>query len=207
MEFEFNGKFPDGQVKLTGQDLQEFAEAIGLARVAPGRFSWVFVTKIYVIARLNGLDPAFIVDQVRALEGDGSHRGMKPATQFKHPPLVGLYHQHFFAPQFLAQNMLMQLGKKGIDRVVREVFSVGDILTEDKIAEAARRLTDEQIEARYDQQKLTGEWIVFAQHEGKNYYLTVSNHTDPKRPEEDQALFREIEYYCYRQFPFLAAKP
>jgi hypothetical protein len=205
MEFEFNGKFPDGEVKLTGPDLQEFAEAIGLARLAPGRLSWVFVTKIYVIARLNGLDPAFIVDQVRALEGEGSHRGMKPATQFKHPPLAGLYHQHFFAPQFLAQNMLVQLGKKGIDRFVHEAFVEGDFPTEDKIADLARKLTFDQYEARYEQQKLTGEWIVFAKHEGKNYYLTVSRHTDPKKPEEDQALFREIEYYCYRQFPFLAA--
>ena len=68
-------------------------------------------------------------------------------------------------------------------------------------------MTTDQIEARADQEKMTGEWIVFAKHEGQNYYLTVSRHTDPKKPEEDKRLFWEIEQLCYRQFPFLGAAP
>lgn len=204
MKFTITSKFPDGEKTMDEKELMSFAERIGLTRYAPERFCSLFVWKIYAMSRLDGIAPNFVIDQVRALEGAGSACGMKPATQFKHAPLAGLYHQHFFAPQFLAQNMLNQLGRKGIEKIFWEVAQGREVMTEEILRELSTRLTVEQFEQRADQQKLTGEWIVFAKHNGQNYYLTISRHTDSKRPEEDKALFWEIDQICYREFPFLS---
>jgi predicted transcriptional regulator len=48
-------------------------------------------------------------------------------------------------------------------------------------------------------ERLTGEWIVFAKHEGRNYYLTLATHDKTTHEHERQ----QIENICYREFPFL----
>jgi hypothetical protein len=45
---------------------------------------------------------------------------------------------------------------------------------------------------------LTGEWIVYAVHERRNYYLALWRHADG-----DEMLRRNIERLCVPQFPFL----
>lgn len=49
-------------------------------------------------------------------------------------------------------------------------------------------------------ERLTGEWIVFAKHEGQNYYLSLATHD--KTTHED--LRRNIDAICCPEFPFLA---
>jgi hypothetical protein len=48
-------------------------------------------------------------------------------------------------------------------------------------------------------QELTGEWIVFAKHEGKNYYLCLAGHD-----EGDDHIFARISDGCAYEFPFLS---
>jgi hypothetical protein len=48
---------------------------------------------------------------------------------------------------------------------------------------------------------LTGEWIIYAQHDGKNYYLCLGNH---KRSEHNY-LRQQIDAICCEEFPFLPA--
>jgi hypothetical protein len=47
--------------------------------------------------------------------------------------------------------------------------------------------------------ELTGEWIVFAQHQGKNYYLTLAEHDTG-----DVIVRSQIDALCFKEFPFLA---
>ena len=47
-------------------------------------------------------------------------------------------------------------------------------------------------------QRLTGEWIVYARHEGRNYYLCLARHD-----EEDATIFDRIKNGCVDEFPFL----
>jgi len=57
----------------------------------------------------------------------------------------------------------------------------------------------ESSEERENQSKLTGEWIVFAKHQGRNYYVTLATHTTG-----DQHTFDEIKSMAHAEFPFLA---
>ncbi len=47
-------------------------------------------------------------------------------------------------------------------------------------------------------QRLTGEWIIYAQHEGQKYYLCLA-----RFDEEDDAVFDRIKNGCVDEFPFL----
>lgn len=62
----------------------------------------------------------------------------------------------------------------------------------------AHAVTHGALEDRENQSKLTGEWIVFAKHQGQNYYLTLATHTT-----EDQHTFDEISSMAHGEFPFL----
>ena len=48
-------------------------------------------------------------------------------------------------------------------------------------------------------ERLTGEWIVFAKHEGLNYYLSLAAHNNSTH----ENLRQQIEALCCREFPFL----
>jgi hypothetical protein len=48
--------------------------------------------------------------------------------------------------------------------------------------------------------ELTGEWIVYAQHEGANYYLCLGRHDSG-----DEYLRSQIDAICCQEFPFLTA--
>ena len=48
--------------------------------------------------------------------------------------------------------------------------------------------------------KLTGEWIVYAVHEGLNYYLCITSHESG-----DENIAQNIKAACLPQFSFLDA--
>jgi hypothetical protein len=50
-------------------------------------------------------------------------------------------------------------------------------------------------------ESLTGQWIVYAQHEGRNYYLCLALHD-----EGDAAIFGRIKNGCIGEFPFLQSQ-
>lgn len=51
---------------------------------------------------------------------------------------------------------------------------------------------------RSREQRLTGDWIIFAKHQGQNYYLDLASHQ-----ENDADIFSRISQGCFHQFPFL----
>ncbi len=63
-----------------------------------------------------GVEPAEIVEAIKELEIDGNHNLIKPATQFRHLPLKGLWHKHYFSARFMAQNLQLHHGKMGLKK-------------------------------------------------------------------------------------------
>jgi hypothetical protein len=53
---------------------------------------------------------------------------------------------------------------------------------------------------RSRKQCLTGDWIIYAQHEGQNYYLCLSAHG------KDADAFERIKRCCVDEFPFLRSQ-
>jgi hypothetical protein len=107
---------------LTEKELGEFASLIGLERVAPGRYSWLFVMELLLQAQVNGIDPSMVVAELVALEGGPQTLGTKPATEFTREPLKGLWHKHFFSAHFIPQNLRNQLPHSRLTALVEEVF-------------------------------------------------------------------------------------
>lgn len=201
MEQIFRMRFADGAVELSEAELAKYAEFVGLSRVATGRYTWGFVAKLYAFERANGIDPNMVVDEIKQLEGAERPGGTKRATQFTRAPLAGLWHQHFFSPRFIPQNLLSELNDKKKWALATEQLGPEDhVITSADLDKLAYALTTEAFEKRYEEGRLTGEWIIFAQHEGQNYYLTLAVHSTG---EQDQILYNEVKTMSSFQFPFL----
>jgi hypothetical protein len=95
---------------------------------------------------------------------------------------------------------MLGLGKNGLEELVEDVMNPrrSPIITSEMTSELAHRLTHETMELRNANNKLTGEWIVFLPHGGKNYYLCCSTHS-----EGDQNIYDRIKEHCLRDFPDL----
>ena len=185
--------------------LLSFAEQIGLSAVAHDRYSILLLLELFGGAQSGTLNPAKVVSQIEALEGVGVGGGLKPATPFKHPPLNGLWHQHYLEDGLpsMARNL-----SKGIDRFVlpwlKRQATEADAAGEEKsLTEAdCARIAHEAVVSNWQQlietTALTGEWIVFAKHQGKNYYLSLGKHDSG-----DEVLRARIDAICLSEFPFL----
>jgi len=197
------------QVKITSHDLAVFRDMyIGTSKLVKRmselakRMSELIWFDIYVLDAAFGVSPHEILSAIRELEQGELPSGVKPATQFKNLPLKGLWHKHFFSAHFIVQNIILGLGKTGLERLVNEVMdpAKSPVITEEMINELAHRVTYEPVEVRDARKKLTGEWIVYLRHEGKNYYLCVNTHNAG-----DQFIFDRIKEHCVRDFPELLA--
>lgn len=193
----------DGENKTA--DLQRFADAIGLERAAPGRYSAVILLELYARMMNPNIpgDPRKVVAEISALEGKRDSVGTKPATEFSHPPLKGLWHKHYIFDGLpsLVTNIQLGLGKTGTKRLVDEIFdpSVSPVVTKEMVNQLAMEVVHGTLDRRREAQRLTGEWIVFARHNGENYYLCLGTHDSG-----DDAIFGKVKELCPLEFPFLA---
>lgn len=193
-------------VTVTHEEIHHFAEAIGLARAAPGRCSTILMFEVYVRAFFPvpvPVDPNKIVAEIRALEGLGRRIGTKPPESFKHPPLRGLWKKHYLVGGLssLATNIQIGFGpkQKALRRIIAQHWNpktahLPPEVVSRGIADAVVGLYAE----RSRDESLTGQWIVYAQHEGRNYYLCLALHD-----EGDAAIFGRIKNGCVGEFPFL----
>lgn len=76
-------------------------------------------------------------------------------------------------PSGFGHNIMNHLGNGGIDRACEEIFdpSKSPVVTREMVEEMANKIAIESTEERGYQERLTGEWIVFAKENSRNYYL------------------------------------
>ena len=192
----YTAKLNDRDIKITSRDLTSFREMyIGNSELSE-RMSELIWFDLYVMDAEFGVSPHDVLSAIKGLEKGELPSGTKPATQFRNMPLKGLWHKHFFSAHFLVQNLLLGLGKRGLEKIVNEVVEPG--ITQEMLDELAHRVTHEPLESRDADKKLTGEWIIFLKHEGRNYYLCCNTHNAG-----DQFIFDRILEHCVRDFPQL----
>jgi hypothetical protein len=191
---------------MTGE-LENFAGSCGLERVAPGRYSLVLVLGLFGAWKSGCLNPAKVVREIEALEGIGEPSQLKPSGPFNHPPLKGLRHKHYLEDGLKATAINL---KKGIEKYGVPLFK--QRMQEAEDAGEERYVTVEDIEPLVhdavqgnwlrlaNAKALTGEWIVYAQHNGQNYYLCLGRHDSG-----DDYLRSQIDAICCQEFPFLTA--
>lgn len=199
----FKATYGDG--KDASLELQAFAEAIGLESVIPGRYSILLLLAIFGGARSGMLNPAKVVSQIRVLEGLQAGQGLKAATPFKYPPLRGLWHQHHLEDGLPSMALNLRKGLKTFglpffNQKVAETKASGEerYVTEADVAHIANDAVSGNWMRLIEAEALTGEWIIFAQHETRNYYLCLGQHNSG-----DHVLRSQIDAICLQEFPFL----
>lgn len=194
----WTAKLDDHEVVATGEELTAFKQSYIGGDISK-RMSDLLIFDMYVLDSAFGVSPHEILETIRNLEAGEPENGVKAATQFKHAPLRGLWHKHYFSAHFVAANILLGLGKNGMERLAKEVFDPSEpIITEKMIREMAHRVANEPIEKRAADGKLTGEWVVYAKHANQNYYLALNTHDAG-----DQFVYDRIIEHCTKNFPDL----
>lgn len=141
------------------------------------------------------VDVHAVMDQIGTLEGAPMTRAIetKPPERFDTGPLVGLWHKHWFQASFMLHNLMNENEKNGLSLFYRELNLqfprkewVGQQIDKRMTQLLAHASVDQAFRhrrgagKRAGQSRLTGEWIVYAQLGGKNYYLTLAGHGEDK---------------------------
>lgn len=145
-----------------------------------------------------------ILDEINYLEGIKSHSRKKEATQFKRPPLDIFWHKHFFSPRHIIKNIAVRWGldangNRDLTTLINRVLQENGDNSEGWINELTDAMVLGGMQERA-QRGFTGDWIIYAKYENKNYYLDLSVHQEAHEPE---ALFDKLRSGCYAEFPFL----
>lgn len=163
--------------KQISTEFEAILQATRLEQIAPGRISLLFLLSVFGAYKAGRIDPAQVARELEALE-KGETTGLKPPIQNRHPPLKGLWHKHYMQPGMasLAMNIqhgLKQFGIPYLQQKVREAQQAGEerYFTIEDVAPLANDAVHGDWRRLREMDRLTGEWIVFARHEGRNYYL------------------------------------
>jgi hypothetical protein len=194
-----------------GEDITEeitnFARFISLETAAPDRYSMFLVLNLFACATSGCLNPAKVVHEIQALEGRGRPSQLKPATQFKRPPLKGLWHKHYSPGGIKSMAINIQRGLKihGMPLFNQKILEAQEAGEERYVSkDDVKSLTEDVVHGNWGRlasaADLTGEWIIYAQHDGKNYYLCLGAHD--KSGHKD--LRQQIDDFCCLEFPFLS---
>jgi hypothetical protein len=188
--------------QIGAERISELASLYELDRVIPGRYSSLLVLSLYLLDKLNGVNPDQVIAEIKHLEGLAPSQQTKEATEFKGSVLKGLWHKHFLPilPSSFAHNITNHLGKNGLEKLVKEVFDAAksDVVTKEMIQELSHRVVEESIINRGAAGKLTGEWIIFAKENGANYYLCIAPHASG-----DENIAANLKV-CVHEFPFVS---
>lgn len=179
---------------------EDYGILADLNRFQDAHFSQLFVEQLQVILNERGIASEILIE-IAALEGQGSSY-TKPEKQFRHLPLKGLWHKHFLFGEFIAENIRNHLltrtgGTEKLEHIVNQVLS-SQKSQKEMTRDLARQIVEGSYEERANNQKITGEWIVFAKYNKQNYYLTLAAHG-----EKDEVIYQRVFQDCASKFPFL----
>ena len=192
----------------------EFAKTIGLLNAAPNRISYLLMVQLYLQAAVADIGSR-VVAEIKALEGLGQSYGMrKDFEPFRKLPLRGLMKKHYLPrnSEAIRKNLENERWKQR-ERlsafITDQAQKVDHSAITEGVWEAAGAVSSLVCHDFWNDRKarneLTGEWIVLAQHEGQNYYLTLAKHKEGATQKEgDQRIYCRIVESCIPQFPFLA---
>lgn len=183
--------------RIDGKKRREFAQQHSLNEIIPERFSEILVVDLMMNLELNGIDPSSVIQEIKRLESGGNGY-TKAASQFKHAPLHPLWHQHYFSSHYVVQNIQNEL-KKNFNQIWNSSMGPeGSVIERKHISALVHNVVQGTIEARSDEGRITGEWLVFAKEPSGMVYLCMATHLAG-----DQEIYNKIAYCCERQFPFL----
>jgi hypothetical protein len=191
-------------VSLSRQELLNWAsESLAFYQLDLSRISTVYLAQVYALESHRIFDSFDLTHPIKVLEGSTNLDGTPPAKQFKHAPLTGLYKKHFTSARFIPQNLYNFQLSKFSDQYFQEALDEASRRSSGYVDDAftgylVHQMTIPPIEMRNRANRLTGEWVVFHRHEGRNYYLTLASHE-----EANEAIHERVVLACdFDKFPF-----
>jgi hypothetical protein len=164
------------------------------------RFSSLFRVQLDELTLRRVVNPFQILEEIKALEGCGVSR-TKRETPFRKGPLAGLMHKHYFSARqivFNVNNYWARAGmlERAISKMAATVRAADGPWTVSGMM--ANRLVDDAIKHKTLGRSLTGDWIVYKRHNGRNFYLTLAAHN-----ERSADIYGRLAPYAAREFPEL----
>lgn len=175
-----------------------------------GRSYWDRISVALALSLLDTSDPYFdyfsVLDELDYLERIRPTSRTKAEEPFRKKPLHPLWHKHFFLAKHVPRNVgvrwnLHDGGNKDLTKMLGEVAENYGESPEVWPNYLTHRLVVQGFEERA-QRGLTGDWIIFAKHDGKNFYLDLAIHEEGEECRAD-ALLQRIRNGSYAEFPFL----
>lgn len=174
------------------------------------RVSRLLVAQLSSVSKHRTFNSFSVTDVIQKLEGVGRNGCEKREDIFKYLPLKGFWKAHFFDARFLTKNLVNHWGLEREDSPKFDALCSRVAAEEEKNpsphgwqGRLAHELTICGYEKKAMRKKLTGEWIIFSKHEGKNYYLCIAKHSTSK--EDDEKIYAGIKKLCEPEYPFLFA--
>lgn len=184
--------------RIDGDRRTEFVKHYGFDDLIPNRYSEVLIVDLIMSLELNGIDPAHVIDEIKRLEALSDDGYTKEATQFKHPPLHPLWHQHYFSAHYIVQNIQNEINRYFQSIWDKSMGPEGSIIEKQHINNLVHNVVHGTIETRRNEKRVTGEWLIFSKQATGNIYLCMATHTTG-----DQNIYDKVAYCCERQFPLL----
>lgn len=172
----------------------------GMAGVDRARLSRLLCEQLAFAISTRALDSFAVTAVLQALEGHGPQAGRVQPRRFSYPPLHGLMHVHFVEASFIPHNLRVELDQPSTrSRIQRVVHQAGaDLPHDEAMALLAHELTAGSYEQRAARDALTGEWIIYAEHEGQKLYLGLARHSRDRAG--DQAIYDLLLARCEGRF-------
>ena len=185
-------------IRIDSDRRTEFVNYYGLDELIPNRYSEVLIVDLMMNLELNGIDPRRIIYEIKRLETLSDDGYTKEATQFKHPPLHPLWHQHYFSAHYIVQNIQNEIDRDFKNIWDKSMGPEGSVIEKQHIDNLIHNVVHGTIKTRSNKKRITGEWLIFSKQATGNIYLCMSTHTTG-----DQNIYDKLAYCCERQFPWL----
>jgi len=191
------------RVSLSQEEIQRVKAEATREGAYSDRVSLALALELLLRLHLRG-DYFPILDEIEFLEGVRPSSRTKDAEPFRQPPLDQFWHKHFSSARHLLRNLGIRWGLDGrgnrdLSRALEQACGQWADDPERLFSELAHRLIMDGYGDRL-RRGLTGEWIIFTKHDGRNYYLSTATHQEGKTPAE---LYERIRGACGAEFPFL----
>lgn len=194
-------------VSMTFEEIATFKRGVTGEAEYTNRISLGFALRLMLQRKKVG-DRHDILFEIQHLE-QGIATSTKPATQFKYPPLKPFWHKHFFSPKHLLRNVGERWnvsrgsGNRDLDAMINRVAEEPGHDPDLWPKLLAHQFMMGALEERSAAQRMTGDWIVFAKHEGQNYYLDLATHEEGEPGDCANRLFEKLKQGSSVEFPFL----
>ena len=171
-----------------------------------GRYSISFLLDLLYGFESSTINIDAVMHEVNFLEGLNDNSKTKEQSQFRRPPLQGLWHKHYEDTSLsgLAMNVKNALNSYSIPYFEEKIIEAREsgeerYMTAEDIKYIVNDAVSGNLQKRRGENKMTGEWIVYASYEGKKYYLCLAKHNHG-----DDFIRKKIDNTGIYEFPFLS---